>query len=58
MPLKMQPHALLCAITEAALSSARCHTLTILHSQSVQKGPQTYSEVSVVEHHAVKGHAV
>ncbi len=55
MPLYIQPRALLRAITEAALSSARCHQI---ESQSMQKDPRTYSEVSVVEHHAVKGHAV
>jgi len=55
MPLKIQPRALLCAMTEAALSTARCDNL---ESQSMQKVPQTYSEVNVVEHHAVKGHAV
>ena len=52
---QVQAHALLCATTEAALSSARCHNF---ESQSMQEAPQTYSKVCVVEYHTVKGHAV
>lgn len=52
---KCRLHALLYAIIEAALSSAHCHGMK---PETMQKVSHTYSEVCVVEHHTVKGHAV